>query len=178
MASCAFCRTTILFGGVTAGPDRYCNQRCYQGAVMAHAADAIPSDLVAQAVLDVHEGSCPSCGGAGPVDMHTSYFVWSAMVLTSWKNTPAVSCRACARKRQLGAALGSAVVGWWGFPWGLVMTPVQVGRNIAALTGGPLPHAPSKDLERAVRMQLGARLLAAEREGDAPRAPPMAPPAR
>ena len=26
----------------------------------------------------------------------------------------------------MGAALGSAVVGWWGFPWGLVMTPVQV----------------------------------------------------
>jgi hypothetical protein len=187
MASCGFCKSTILFGGISDGPTRYCNQKCHQSAMLALAADAVPPDILSQAIHDVYTGTCPTCSGPGPVDVHTSYFVWSALVMTGWKNTPGVSCRACARKRQIGAALGSAVVGWWGFPWGLVMTPVQVGRNIAAMTGGPSGARPSPDLERMVRMQMGARLIAMERQrlasgeatdGSVPAAPPTAPPTR
>ncbi len=187
MASCGFCKSMILFGGVSEGATRYCNQRCQTSAMLARAAGTIPPELLAQAVEDVYTGTCPSCGGHGPVDVHTSYFVWSALVMTGWKNTPAVTCRACARKRQMGAALGSAVVGWWGFPWGLVMTPVQVGRNIAAMTTGNGSTGPSPDLEKMVRMQIGARLIAAEHEGMAATAdvqaqpgaaPPTSPPRR
>lgn len=176
MASCGFCKAMILFGGINQGASRYCNQRCYASSMLAHAADTVPPELLAQAVTDVHEGTCPTCSGPGPVDVHTSYFVWSAVVMTGWKNTPAVSCRKCARKRQVGAALGSAVVGWWGFPWGLVMTPVQVGRNIAAMTTGNGTRGPSPGLEKMVKMQIGAKMLDAQRQGMAAQAEAIAPP--
>ncbi len=60
------------------------------------------------------------------------------MVLTSWSSKPKLSCKSCATKRQLGAMAFSSVAGWWGLPWGLVMTPVQIIRNIVEMAGGPI----------------------------------------
>lgn len=174
MARCATCRTTILFGGITSDQGRYCNQRCAQTGFITAAASHIPPEIIEQQTAQLHAGVCPRCGRPGPVDVHTAYFVWSLLLLTSWRNTPAVSCRRCARMRQAGNLLTSAVVGWWGFPWGIVMTPVQVTRNLIAILSGPDPARPSDDLRRVVRTILGSQLLAAmaaERDqGDAPAA--------
>lgn len=93
-------------------------------------------------------------------DVHKSYRVWSALLLTSWKTSPRVSCRSCGVKAQLGDTVFSLVLGWWGFPWGFVMTPVQIARNIAALIGGGKDAAaPSAELERIVGLNLAARAL-------------------
>lgn len=161
MARCASCGTTILFGGVKSPHGRFCNQRCVQTGYITAAAAHIPPEVIEEQTLQLHAGACPRCGGPGPVDIHTAYFVWSLLVLTSWRNTPAVSCRRCGRGRQVGNMLTSALVGWWGFPWGIVMTPVQVTRNLIAIFGGPDPSRPSDDLRRAVRTILGSQLLAA-----------------
>jgi hypothetical protein len=88
------------------------------------------------------------------VDLHTSYRVWSAVVMTQWSSRPAVSCRSCATKRALGDATYSLVLGWWGFPWGPLMTPVQVVRNVVAMVRKPDPAEPSEALRNAVRMQI------------------------
>src|SRR6202030_3002117 len=104
------------------------------GQLLAVARD-VPESLVQQQVWSVHQGACPKCGGSGPVDVHRSYRIWSAVVLTRWVTNSQVSCRLCARKSQLTALLFSSVLGWWGFPWGLVITPVQVARNVKALMG-------------------------------------------
>ena len=45
--------------------------------------------------------------------------------------------------------------GWWGFPFGLIMTPVQVMRNLAGIFGGPNPASPSPALEKLIRRRLG-----------------------
>jgi hypothetical protein len=54
-------------------------------------------------------------------------------------------------KSQLLSLLGCLVLGWWGFPWGLLVTPVQVVRNIAGMVSGPDPGRPSERLETIVR---------------------------
>jgi hypothetical protein len=85
--------------------------------------------------------------------------VWSAFVLTRWTTTAQVSCRACATKSQLGGMLFSAVLGWWGFPWGLILTPVQITRNIVSMSTRGDPSKPSDQLRKLVMVQIGAQAI-------------------
>jgi hypothetical protein len=95
-----------------------------------------------------------------PVDVHTSYRVWSAVFLTSWSSRPHVSCQSCGRKSQIADAAFCAAFGWWGFPWGLILTPVQIGRNVAAALRQQDVSRPSRDLEKVLRASMAAQLLA------------------
>jgi hypothetical protein len=157
MASCAACGTTILFGGVREDDLRFCNAKCHGNGYLLRIAREIPRDVIVTQTASIYHGACPKCQGPGPVDVHTSYRVWSALLLTQWQSYPQVCCRSCGRKSQFGNALFSLVLGWWGFPWGIVMTPVQVTRNIAAMFSARGEHAPSPDLERATSMMIAAQ---------------------
>ena len=160
MARCAYCDTFILFGGSRDGELRFCNADCHQRGILKSVADQLPADRVNQYIEEVHSGLCPKCEGPGPVDVHTSYRVWSALVMTQWTSRPAVCCRRCGVKSKLGSAAYSAVLGWWGFPWGLVMTPVQIVRNVGGLFSSPDPERPSEKLENLLRLHLAAQVTA------------------
>lgn len=154
MASCAYCHSMILFGGVTAGELRFCNQNCHEQGRFIRKAERIPDRDVAPALRRVHCGACPECEGSGPVDVHYSHTVLSLIVMTSWNSKPKVCCRKCGRSTQIGALVQCFFLGWWGFPWGLIMTPVQICKNISAMVGGPKPDEPSEELERLVRLMI------------------------
>src|SRR5262245_24406322 len=125
MAACGSCGTTVLFGGATVGQTRYCNAKCARrGQILAYSQQIAP-DVIYNSVSQVHRGACPRCHGPGPVDVHTSYRVWSALIVTQWQSFQHIACRSCGVKAQIGDGLLSLLLGWWGFPWGLVMTPVQ-----------------------------------------------------
>jgi len=154
MASCGYCGTTILFGGARIGDQRFCSARCAENGRVLAASRQVPESLVQQELWRLHQGNCPRCGSNGPVDVHTNFKVWSALVLTRWSSIQLVGCRRCGRNGQLGAILFCAVLGWWGFPWGLIITPVQIVRNLTALMGGPDPQKPSAQLESLARIGL------------------------
>jgi hypothetical protein len=160
MARCDSCGTTILFGGVTEGNLRFCNATCYQRGFLLTMANEVPENLVSQHLAALHQGPCPKCNGPGPVDVHTSHVVWSLLVMTSWNSIPQVCCRRCGVKSKLGNALISGLVGWWGFPWGLIMTPIQIVRNTYGVFSPPDPTQPSTQLEQLVRVNLAAQLIA------------------
>lgn len=173
MARCAYCNTLILLGGVRNGERRFCNAKCQQQGMTLDVSNALPADLVEQQVRQLHQGQCPACQGAGPVDVHTSYFVWSALLLTSWQSKPHVCCRKCGIKKQAGDAVLSCLVGWWGFPWGLFITPVQIVRNVVAMSSPPSPAAPSPNLERLVRLAIASNLMAQAPPPAVPAPPPV-----
>jgi hypothetical protein len=152
MASCANCGTFILFGGKDLNGQKYCSDGCLEKGYLLAMTGDIPHDIVMQQVESLHQGQCPQCHGRGPVDIHTSYRVWSALVLTSWNSPVQISCRSCGIKSQVGSTFFCLFLGWWGFPFGLLMTPVQIIRNIVAMCGGPNPSRPSPELERVVRL--------------------------
>ena len=81
-------------------------------------------------------------------------------LVTSWQSKPHVCCRKCGIKKQAGDAILSCMVGWWGLPWGLVMTPVQIVRNVVAISSPPSPSVPSQQLERLVRLTIATNLVA------------------
>jgi len=165
MARCSYCNSQILFGGVTDGEFRFCNATCHQKGFLLRAGSRIPEGVVAEHTRAVHDGQCPRCQGPGPVDVHTSYSVWSALVMTSWRNTPQVCCQGCGNKSRLAGLAKSLALGWWGFPWGVIMTPVQVARNAAGLVSPPDPLTPSKQLESMVRIHLAAQSVAGTPHG-------------
>ena len=156
MAKCDYCGSTILFGGKRDANGRFCNQKCQQGGALLALARQVPDAEVQQRMWSIHQGVCPKCKGTGPVDVHLSYKVWSALVITRWSSQAQVSCRSCAMKSQAAAAAFSLALGWWGFPWGLVITPIQIGRNIHGMMRSE-STTPSPQLEKTVRMSMVAK---------------------
>lgn len=154
MARCAYCRSFVFFGGAREADRRYCNANCQHLAALRLRAEHLPIAVVQQRISEVQRGQCLRCRGQGPLDIHTSYWVWSALILTRWDKTPALTCRTCATKRQAGHLVSSLLVGWWGFPWGFLITPLQLFRNVAALLRGRADAGASRELEQFVRAQI------------------------
>ncbi|MDR1305304.1 MAG: hypothetical protein LBK76_08795 [Verrucomicrobiales bacterium] len=165
MGTCAHCGTVILFGGKKINDRHYCSDTCAK-AGEAHAAAEqlqIPHDIIERHAQQLFDSDCPVCGGRGPVDIHVSHQVMSFFVLTQWKSNPRLSCRSCANQDKIYKTLLTAVAGWWGFPWGLIMTPVQITRNICGLLANP-KSAPSDALKHTARISLVN--LAAQRDAN------------
>jgi hypothetical protein len=172
MAKCSYCNSTIVIGGVRSGDQRYCNSQCQQNAYILGATKTIPADVLDRKVEEVWRGNCPKCGLVGPIDVHKFHEVWSALFLTRWTTKVQVSCRSCASKRQFGGIAFSLFFGWWGIPWGLVLTPVQIARNFIDINRGPDSSRPSDDLRKLVLVNLGTQMLASQKAGANLQRPP------
>jgi hypothetical protein len=159
MATCSYCGSTILFGGVKKEKYQFCNNSCFEKGKLILIADKVPEDIVKKYVSEVHGSKCPKCQDIGPVDVHNTYKVTSFLIMTSFSTKPTVSCRSCATKSQIGSAIYTLLFGWWGFPWGILLTPVYIFRNILGIVKGPDPSVPSKKLEHILKLQLAAQLL-------------------
>lgn len=167
MARCAHCRAVII-GSTPEGRRLYCSDHCYNRGYVAELADRFSADEIDERTAAVYRGACPECGGPGPVDLHTAYRVWSAGVVSVFQKEARVACRACARKRQLEAALFCAALGWWGVPFGLFGTPVQIARNLLAIRR-KAGDGPSGALRRLVIEQLAGGRQGTRRPRDGTR---------
>lgn len=165
MAKCAYCGTTVLLGGKKVEDFTFCNEKCLSNGQIVMVAGSVPNDLVASQALAIHSGPCPVCKERrGPVDVYTSHKIASFILMTSWSSTPRISCRPCGVKAQFSALVYSLFVGWWGLPWGLIMTPVQVVRNFYALLHGETSANPTPQLEQLVRMNIALQALSSNEQ--------------
>jgi ribosomal protein S27AE len=121
-----------------------------------------PHSLVAAKAREIHSGACPPCGGPGPIDVHFAPRVWSAILVTVCRTKTLVTCQRCARDEQRAAIGFSLALGWWGVPFGIFLTPVQVGRNLHGIVRPPSPERPSQRLHEfaAQLVAQGARAQA------------------
>ena len=159
MATCGTCGSFVLFGGKKAGGKRYCNTKCAETGMVTQVASQVPPDLLRDRVQQVHEGRCPVCKGPGPVDLHVSHRVISILVATRWSERWVISCRSCGQKQRIGDVIYCLVLGWWGFPYGLAMTPTQIVRNLIGLARAPDPAQPSMLLVAALRQELAKEAM-------------------
>jgi len=83
---------------------------------------------------DLEPICCSTCGKvtAQPRSIVFSGVV-SFIVMTTVTPKQGIFCSACARKIALTESLKSALLGWWGFPWGLIYTTTSILSNA---TGG------------------------------------------
>ena len=162
MVKCNSCGSTVLLGGKKEGNLTFCNDKCVQNGIIPRTAQDLPINQIETELKALREGSCPQCGGIGPVDLHFYHQVWSALYLTSHKSVPLLSCQKCGRKKQIFSALFSFFLGWWGFPWGLFYTPVQIFRNLKAILKPLDPALPSPALREVVTLDLARQLVGAQ----------------
>jgi len=167
MATCAFCGTTILFGGKKSGGIRFCSDKCRERGqlpALFSALSEVSAEIAHKHAESIHDGNCPKCGGQGPVDIHTSYEVWSAFIVTHWKEIPELCCRACGKKSS-AISLGYCLpLGWWSTR-GFILTPVQVTRNIIGLFRHPNPMKQSEELVSMARLDLARKVLQIREQG-------------
>lgn len=148
-----------MFGGKKEGELKFCNEKCLENGYVLVAAEQVPLNLIEDLASNIHKENCPKCRGSGPVDVQTSYTIWSAVVLSSWKSNPEVCCNTCGYKKKTLALLFSMVLGWWGFPWGIIMTPIQISRNIAGFFTGANEKGASDKLKQFAKIQIAAQAL-------------------
>ena len=154
MKKCEVCGTLIVFGPVRSGEHIYCSYVCRDEGDFEEETAIVSNGEAEEMALALNLGECPKCDGPGPVDMQYSYTVWSVFVLTSYKTISEVCCGTCGRKSKLKAALFSLGLGWWGLPFGLLITPVQIARNLFGMLCGPVAGSPSPELEPVAKLLL------------------------
>ena len=81
------------------------------------------------------------------------------LVLTQSSSNQTVCCRSCGNKQRIWDILYCLVLGWWGLPWGLIFTPVQIYRNIIGMIWPPDPSVPSEELASAVKADLAEQYI-------------------
>lgn len=66
---------------------------------------------------------CPICrSSTQPLNAALTSKVISFLVVTTWKKQFAIACPTCLDKLNRDASISTAVLGWWGFPWGIIRT--------------------------------------------------------
>ena len=73
---------------------------------------------------------CPICHlSAQRLNATLSRKVMSFLIMTTWKTQFAIACRVCLDKLNRDASTTSALLGWWGFPWGIIRTIQALSDN-------------------------------------------------
>ncbi|MGU3781259.1 hypothetical protein [Burkholderia metallica] len=165
MAECSHCGRTFLTGGRSIDGRRYCRAACVRAHPVVVEAERVSDEQVWEVVHDWRYGPCPICRRDDrPVDVHTSHRIVSLLFVTRWATRHHVCCRRCGRRQQTVALLASAAFGWWALPWGLVLTPIQLARNVLGLAARD-PQVATRQFEQLVRRKLAARRLRRARQG-------------
>ena len=74
--------------------------------------------------------SCPYCRNPNKkINATITYTVQSFLIVTTSKKAIKIGCPECLEKQNKEAILSTAVLGWWGFPWGIINTPIYIWRN-------------------------------------------------
>jgi hypothetical protein len=163
MAVCDYCNKNFNFFGVSENGYTYCSGKCKdQAQALLKCLDRFNRQEIDAYIERVHSGPCKQCGQSRPVDFYQSYRVFSVIIFTRWTTHNHFVCRPCARNEQLKSLAYSALLGWWGFPFGLILTPIQIIRNIVGLAGSSDGSRPSVRLQNLLRLNLARQVAAGD----------------
>jgi hypothetical protein len=161
MAICDKCSKKFNLFGVSENGYSFCSANCRDRArTLLTSLNGVPPAELESYIERSRAGPCAKCGGPGPLDLHQSYRVYSMILLTSWSTHNHFVCRACARNEQLKSLGFSTLLGWWGIPFGLIVTPIQIVRNLTALASGADPSKASQRLQNMLKLNLARRIAA------------------
>jgi len=87
--------------------------------------------------------ACPICRStAQPLNATLTSKVMSFLVVTTWKKQLTIACPTCLDKLNRDASTSTALLGWWGFPWGVIRTIQALIANgkMAKTNHAPYPN--------------------------------------
>ena len=75
--------------------------------------------------------SCPTCGGTNEkLNGTMTSEVMSLILVTHYRQKLKVACPRCLDKVNESAMIITALLGWWGIPWGFIRTIKAIRENI------------------------------------------------
>jgi hypothetical protein len=84
---------------------------------------------------------CPVCGNSSErLNATLTSEVTSFIFFTQFKRKIKLGCGQCLDKANESALVKSAVLGWWGLPWGIIRTPRAILTNIKSKRTNHLPE--------------------------------------
>lgn len=163
-AVCDYCGNAARFRYVMDEGQRFCNKTCLRDArLMELSEDIDPADIERHA-QEIRHSPCPICKKHnGIVETRWYYRVWSAVAFTRWTKSKRVCCKSCGTRQNLKSIGFSLAFGWWGFPWGLLMTPVQIVSNLGEIFRSDDRSNISDALRMAARLNLANQRLSRAR---------------
>jgi len=84
MPTCDYCGEYYTFGPIKAGSYLFCSGLCRDNGRVLEMLDTVPPAQVMEYVTNAQNAPCPTCGGAGPVAVQSSFRVYSPLLYTSW----------------------------------------------------------------------------------------------
>jgi hypothetical protein len=76
---------------------------------------------------------CPVCSStAQPLNAIVIGSVKSFIILTHYKKKLMIACPSCLQQANQRATASTALMGWWGLPWGIIRTSQALFRNMKA----------------------------------------------
>lgn len=109
---------------------------------------------------------CPVCGGTtDKLNATIIATVISFVVMSTYRKEMKIACPQCLDKLNDNATVKTAIMGWWGLPWGLIRTPQALlfNNKMKKQNGDPEPN----DLFRAFVSQRAGRIEADKDNQDA-----------
>jgi hypothetical protein len=165
MIHCETCKQPILTDGLQTAAGVFCDQHCLEKSPSRPSGDLV-SLQIDQWVREIQNQKCSECNGDGPVDVHRSYTVWSAIFLTRWVTHQRLCCSRCGNTKRLEALIFSMALGWWGVPGGLIITPIQILRNLNGMIWSRSKRPSSalrKHVVNTVRQQVSREQMQSQR---------------
>lgn len=131
---CDFCGNSIYFSAIKDEGQKFCSKQCLHNARMLELAIDIPDNLILDNAEAIRNGHCPVCNHQNSInEVRKYYWVWSAVYFTRWGSRNRISCKKCAVKKNFSSIMSSFLLGWWGVPWGIIITPSQIISNLVAI---------------------------------------------
>ena len=157
---CDFCGQPVRSSTVEDHGQKFCSIDCLQNARLMEASVDIPEQEILKHATEIRNGPCPAClRQEGGIELRKCYWVWSAVLFTRYGTSPKFCCKKCGTKANLLAIVSCSILGWWGFPFGLLLTPIYIISNVAAMFRKFDKSKPSEELIQTARLQLATALL-------------------
>lgn len=156
---CDFCGSSARFSALLDEGQRFCSKACLRNARLLEVSEDISKEEIHDHALRIKNSACPECHqSSSKTEVRRCYRVWSVGIFTQWTNRTHICCHSCGRKTNLGSLMFCALFGWWGIPWGIIMTSAQILANVTEMFKPLANPAPSEALIQAARLDLAAKL--------------------
>ena len=165
VATCINCDYEIMVGEdiltvVENGREMsFCDEECYGELIGRRHAHDVPEAIVEEIVFKVHQGACVMCGGNGPIDIFETNYIVSFILGALVDKNEYICCHRCGQKKKILSIFWCTLLGWWSIPTGILMTPVQIAKNIRGLFTPKKMDAPSDELFEFVQQEIAIKLF-------------------
>lgn len=159
-SECDYCGKSARYSKVIDGEQRFCSEFCLRDARLMEVSEDLTEQEIIKHAQEIRNDVCPSCKKRnGIVEVRKYYRIWSVLVFSRWTEHTHVCCKSCGVKKNLNSISFCFFFGWWGFPWGVLMTPVKIVSNMVEALKRDSDSNASEPLVRAARLNLAYALL-------------------